>query len=215
MYEEMELEHPLQVFRPVYKDVESGNVTPLSNTITIEPRLNTKTRKYIILWNDNNATHPHALHMWRGQTIVPCHTDENFDLIQPLRFSTYPGIAFNITVKKQGTETAVESHEKQDLPAYTSKSSLKLPSENKKPNVGYTYSGGSSLAEEINDMQVLPTDETSLDLGEPQGNTASATFNSGYTKSDSGRQYGDEVNMTQLMLTCKQMDLYINYVQKA
>ncbi|KAF9371221.1 hypothetical protein BGX21_005222, partial [Mortierella sp. AD011] len=198
MYEEMELEHPLQVFRPVYKDVESGNVTPLSNTITIEPRLNTKTRKYIILWNDNNATHPHALHM-----------------IQPLRFSTYPGIAFNITVKKQGTETAVESHEKQDLPAYTSKSSLKLPSENKKPNVGYTYSGGSSLAEEINDMQVLPTDETSLDLGEPQGNTASATFNSGYTKSDSGRQYGDEVNMTQLMLTCKQMDLYINYVQKA
>ncbi|KAF9358070.1 hypothetical protein BGX26_002543 [Mortierella sp. AD094] len=161
---------PSQVFRPIYKDVVSGHVTPFSNTIMIEPRYDSKKGEYFILWNDIKAALPNPLHVWRGHIAVPFHLNDDFEFAQPLRFSTYPGIVLDVIVETPVMGAAAESIRSQNPPSYTSTSP-------KKHNIGST-SGPPSLTKENNDTQNPMAAKTSQDLNESQEITTSSTLES-------------------------------------
>ncbi|KAF9348716.1 hypothetical protein BGX26_012884 [Mortierella sp. AD094] len=113
----------LQVFRPVYKDNVSGTITPLSKTVNIEPRLNSKTGEYIILWNDIKMALKTPVHVWRGDTAVPFHTDDSFEFIHPLRISTYPGIALDVLIENREIDAGINSLKIHSSPTLASVSS--------------------------------------------------------------------------------------------
>ncbi|KAF9347606.1 hypothetical protein BGX26_000932 [Mortierella sp. AD094] len=117
------VEYP-QVFRPIYRDNVIGTITPLPKTVNIEPRLDSKSGEYTILWNDLKTATKDPLNVWRGETSAPFLTDEDFEFSQlnavfPLRISAYPGVVLNVAIKMPEVDTGLAPLRIQDSRAGT------------------------------------------------------------------------------------------------
>lgn len=73
-------EPSLQVFRAVYRNNETGSITPLTTTASITPRFDKKLEDYVIHWNDIEMAFRNPLQVWHGNVLVPYLTDENLEL---------------------------------------------------------------------------------------------------------------------------------------
>ncbi|KAF9349190.1 hypothetical protein BGX26_012499 [Mortierella sp. AD094] len=104
-----------------------GNVTettiPLSKTVNITPRYDSKTGQYIILWNDVLMAFKDASHVQYGDMAIPFHTDENFEFLKPLRISAHPGIVLDAVHETKGNEATLESLRIQESKETTTKPS--------------------------------------------------------------------------------------------
>ncbi|KAF9203710.1 hypothetical protein BGZ49_006120 [Haplosporangium sp. Z 27] len=110
----------LQALRPVYKGDISGTVIPSSSkTVSVKPRIDSQTGEFIILWQDITLAIKNALHVWHGDTIIPFHTDDNFEFLQPLRISAYPGVVLDVVTDTPIIEPSVEPLEAQASPTLT------------------------------------------------------------------------------------------------
>ncbi|KAF9101743.1 hypothetical protein BGX27_011349 [Mortierella sp. AM989] len=105
-----------QAFRQVYND---GSMAPLSTTVNVNPRFDSKTEEYIILWNDVLMAFKKPLHVRNGDTAIPFLTDENFEFIHPLRIAAYPGIVLDVVIELPAIDTG-EALRMMSSPGYSS-----------------------------------------------------------------------------------------------
>ncbi|KAF9107929.1 hypothetical protein BGX27_008548, partial [Mortierella sp. AM989] len=68
-----------QVFRAVYKNNETGSITPLSMSARIVSKFDKKSEEYVILWNDIEMAFKNPLQVWHESMLVPYLTDENLE----------------------------------------------------------------------------------------------------------------------------------------
>ncbi|KAF9346415.1 hypothetical protein BGX26_002100 [Mortierella sp. AD094] len=142
-------ERPPQVLRPVFLNEAAGIVVPLSATVNINPRLDSESGDYVVLWNDIKTVINNPLHLWDGETPVPFLKDENSEFLQPLRISEYPGITLDVVLKASEIDEGMQSLMIRFLETSSSTkpalSDYQLPSE--------TESSNSSPATVINESQ--------------------------------------------------------------
>ncbi|KAF9999394.1 hypothetical protein BGZ80_006577 [Entomortierella chlamydospora] len=140
--------------------------------VMIEPRFNTKTGEYIILWNDIKAVLRNAQHVQRGKIAVSFHTDDDFEFIKPLRFSTFSDNVLDVVVDTQEAGIAIESLMMQDPPVYTSGPSPANSNYNEKSKKAQA-SAASFPENRRDDTQNTKTKGDSHDLDESKRNSTS------------------------------------------
>ncbi|KAF9110025.1 hypothetical protein BGX27_006862 [Mortierella sp. AM989] len=111
-----------QLFRAIYKDDDSGAITPLSKTAIINPRLDGKLNENVVLWSDIKIAFRNAVHVWHENTVVSHLTDENLDFLQPLRILAYPGVILDVVIEYPKINSNIESPTIKDSPIATSTS---------------------------------------------------------------------------------------------
>ncbi|KAF9174954.1 hypothetical protein BGX20_008974 [Mortierella sp. AD010] len=89
---------PLQVIRPVYKDA-SGTIIPMTKTVSIKPRFDSKSDEYIILWNDVKMVLANPLYACHDNAAVPFLMDDDFEFLRPLRILAYPGTVLDVVIE--------------------------------------------------------------------------------------------------------------------
>ncbi|KAG0001615.1 hypothetical protein BGZ79_004409 [Entomortierella chlamydospora] len=159
---------PKQLFRPIYKDEATGTITPLPRTVNINPRFDSKAKRQIILWNDIKTAFKNPVHVWHGDTIVPFLTDNDFEFLQPLRISTYPGIVLDVVIENPATDSG-QSPRIQDSPLPTPVSSTTLSSHHSLEEAASTTNSQSPQTIAKNAPQ---------DRGEPTTNSSSSATES-------------------------------------
>ncbi|KAF8951494.1 hypothetical protein BGZ46_003948, partial [Entomortierella lignicola] len=113
----------IQSFRAVYKDDITWAITPLTMITHVNPRLDSKTGEYIILWDDIKTPFKNPLHLWSQNTVVPFLTDENFEFLEPRRISPQPGVILDVVIENPGITANVEPLEVHSSPESSSSTS--------------------------------------------------------------------------------------------
>ncbi|KAF9171612.1 hypothetical protein BGX21_007149 [Mortierella sp. AD011] len=125
-------QRPPQVLRPVFLNDITGVVVPLSATVNINPRLDSQSGEYVILWNDIKTVINNPLHLWDGETPVPFLKDKNSEFLQPLRIAEYPGTILDVVLKAPEIDTAMQSLMIRFLE--TGSSTKPMPSDHQQPS---------------------------------------------------------------------------------
>ncbi|KAF9343578.1 hypothetical protein BGX26_005507 [Mortierella sp. AD094] len=167
---EMEQEELLQVFRAVYKDEASGSTTPLTKTLHIKPRFDSKSGEHIILWNDVKTVF---------RTLC---------ILQPLRISAPPDVVLDVALESTGTEIGIESLSVQSSPTSTLTLSTILNSHSSAETVSAASNSSPATIRDISQTQqssnfynhIVPA------IGEQHGNGA---FTENYDDGDMNENY--------------------------
>ncbi|KAF9356973.1 hypothetical protein BGX26_004440 [Mortierella sp. AD094] len=156
-----------QIFRLVHSNGLQGNIIPSSRTVNIEPRFDTKTGEYIILWNDINAAFKNSIHVRNVDTVVPFLTDENFEFIKPLRIRAKPNVILDIVLELPIISPSVESLMIADSPFRSSSPSQSEP-RGSNPAISVVTASGSQVLDtrpgtllrtgSVGNNEPLPTD---------------------------------------------------------
>ncbi|KAF9171865.1 hypothetical protein BGX21_006755 [Mortierella sp. AD011] len=86
----------LQGFRPVY-NANTLTSSPLpSELVYIEPHFINQTGEYIVLWDEILVAFKNASHVRNGATLVPFLRDGSFQIQNPLRIRTFPGVILDV-----------------------------------------------------------------------------------------------------------------------
>ncbi|KAF9349180.1 hypothetical protein BGX26_012504 [Mortierella sp. AD094] len=98
----------LQEIRPIYRDA-LGTITPWLKTINIDFRIDSKSDRYVVLWNDVKVALKTPLHVFHEDTAVSFLTDENLVFLQPLRILAYPDVVLDVVLETPGVGAGLES----------------------------------------------------------------------------------------------------------
>ncbi|KAF9343640.1 hypothetical protein BGX26_005417, partial [Mortierella sp. AD094] len=184
-------EVPPQVLRAVYKDDVSGVITPTSDIINIQPRFNSESGEYIILWNDIKSVFENSLHIRHGDTAILFLTDEKFEFLIPHRISAYPGVVLDVVIETPGVGASAESQRIQHSKTSTSASSTPA-SNHSRSDVGLSTTSGSSSAAARDNTLTHRTKRAPLDLSGVPESTATAASESISRASQTTSDFNDD-----------------------
>ncbi|KAG0244368.1 hypothetical protein B0O80DRAFT_275503 [Mortierella sp. GBAus27b] len=98
---------PPQAFRSVFRVGNESQPAPNSPNADLVPRLDKKTGEYIILWRDILRIFKDAKYILHGSEAVNFMTDDDFEELQPLRISPYPGELLDVVLEPEALSPGI------------------------------------------------------------------------------------------------------------
>ncbi|KAF9357480.1 hypothetical protein BGX26_003667 [Mortierella sp. AD094] len=103
-----------QALRPVYSGDGSATSAPLSGIVNVQTHYNSKTSESIVLWDEVLIAFKDASYVRHNGTMVSFLRDENFEVLNPIRFRANPDVVLEVVIKSSRSDS-VESQKGKGL----------------------------------------------------------------------------------------------------